>query len=125
MTLESAFEGEDYLRPFTAKTYIHRGAISFRLRLPPRNRGCWLRRLYDQTRGRQRATLSVDGRALRDWYVAEGNASRAWAERGVFLPASVTAGRSSLHLRLEPQSAAGGPPWNAAEYRLLCLRPLP
>jgi hypothetical protein len=127
LTLTSAFEGEDYQRAFEATTYTHRGAIRFRVWLSNpalgANRGCWLRRLYDQSRGRQRAKVFVNERYLRDWYVAEGNTSRAWAERGVFLPASITAGRSSLTIRLEPQSKAEGPPWNAAEYRLLCLQP--
>ncbi|MCK5797079.1 MAG: DUF2961 domain-containing protein, partial [Deltaproteobacteria bacterium] len=118
--MKSSFEGEDADWPFSAQTLVHRGSATFTFHLPPKNRGCWLRRLYDQEQGRQRARLLVDGHYLRDWYIAEGNATCAWAERGLFLPASITAGRKAITLTLEPRPDA--PPWNAAIYRILCLR---
>jgi hypothetical protein len=118
--LASAFEGRAYRTVVEGAVASHTGPARFTLRAIPANRGCWLRRAYDQRHGRQRARISVDGRHLADWYVAEGNPVLRWAERGLFLPPRLTAGRSALKLEVRP---APGVPWSAASYRLLCVRP--
>jgi hypothetical protein len=119
--LTSAFEGREHRRAIHATTIAHAGAARFVLAAPPANRGCALRRMYDQRQARQRARVIVQGREVGDWYTAEGNASARWAERDLFLPASVTSGGGELSIEVRP--GAGGPAWSAAEYRLLCVRP--
>lgn len=120
--LRSAFEGEGYLEPLEQAVFAHRGAARFLLRLPRDNQGCWLRRLYDQHRGRQHARVLIDEHVVDDWYEAQENRLLRWAERDVFLPPAITAGKGRIAIRLVPQ---GGTSWTAAEYRLLCLRPTP
>lgn len=117
--LTSAFEGRGYRDPLTDEVTRHTGAARFTLRATPDNDGCWLRRLYDQEQGRQRARVRVGGNEVGEWYTAEANATLRWAERGLFLPASVTRARRSLQVEIVPAAA---PAWSAAEYRLLCVR---
>jgi hypothetical protein len=117
--LASAFEGRGYRERVEDAVLTHEGAATFELVARPRNVGCFLRRMYDQRVPRQRAAVSVDGRPLADWYVAEGNETLRWAERDLFLPASVTSQKSRLRIEIRPRR----PGWNAAEYRLLCVAP--
>jgi hypothetical protein len=117
--LTSAFEGRDYRRTTRATVLAHSGPARFVLAAPPVNRGCFLRRMYDQKEARQRARILVHGREVADWYTAEGNASLRWAERDLFLPAALTSGQSELLVEVRPR--AGGPEWSGAEYRLLCV----
>jgi len=118
--LTSAFEGRAYRVPLKDMVMSHTGTHRFELAATPGNLGCWLRRLYDQQDPRQRAAIWIDGRYVADWYTAEGNSTLRWAERDLFLPAHVTQGRSRLQVEVRPVK---GPPWSAAEYRLLCVRP--
>jgi hypothetical protein len=119
--LESAFEGRAAGTPLAACHRSHSGAAEFRLTVDPANAGVWLRRFFDQAQPRQRATVSVDGQTVGDWYVAEGNAALRWAERDYFLPARFTAGKRSLTVRIAPVPQS--PPWSAAEYRALSITP--
>jgi hypothetical protein len=116
-TLASAFEGRAYRERVEDTVLAHESAATFELAATPENAGCFLRRMYDQRVPRQRAAVRVDGRALADWYVAEGNETLRWAERDLFLPASVTARKTALRVEIRPRR----PGWNAAEYRLLCV----
>lgn len=117
--LRSAFEGRWDRRPMERGLLVHNGEARFKITIPAENNGCLLRRTYDQKQGRQRAAVLVNGKQVADWYVAEGNPHLRWAERDLFLPPSVTRGRSELQISLRPRE--GHPPWNAAEYRVLCV----
>jgi len=119
-SLESTFEGREDIWLLADQTLAHRGAATFTAKVTARNRGCLLRRLYDQHAARQRARVLVDGTYLADWYTVERNSESRWAERDIFLPPSVTKGKASLTITLEPRPEA--PPWSAAEYRLLCTK---
>ncbi|MCA9668000.1 MAG: DUF2961 domain-containing protein [Myxococcales bacterium] len=116
----SAFEGRAYMTPLTAVALHHSGALRFKLRARADNRGCFLRRLYDQRLGRQRAAVKVDGKDAGEIYAVEGNSWRRWAERDFWLRAELTAGKKELELTITP--AAKSPPFNAVQYRLLCVR---
>jgi hypothetical protein len=61
--------------------------------------------MYDQRVPRQRAEVRVDDKPLADWYAAEGNATLRWAERDLFLPPKVTAGKSDLRIEIRPRQA--------------------
>jgi hypothetical protein len=117
--LTSAFEGREHRRPLTATVLAHSGSARFVLAAPPANRGCYLRRLYDQKQAQQHATVLVQGRRIADWYTAEGNPILRWAERDLFLPASATGRGGELLVEMRPRT--GAPAWTAAEYRLLCV----
>lgn len=97
----------------------HAGAASFQLAVSSGNKGCHLRRLYDQSMGRQGARVLVDGAFVGAFYAAEQNTSRRFAERDFFIPRGFTGNGASITVTLEP--FPGTPPWTVAEYRLLCL----
>ncbi len=117
--LESAFEGREDEVLKEDQILAHQGAARFKVTIVPQNRGCILRRLYDQHTPRQRARVLVDGKYLTDWYIVERNSELRWAERDLFIPPAVTRGQRSLIIRIEPTPLS--PPWNAAEYRVLCV----
>jgi hypothetical protein len=117
--LRSAFEGRAFRETVEGLVHYHRGPARFHLKARPDNRGCFLRRTYDQRQGRQRAAVRVDGARVADWYTAEGNPHLRWAERDLFLPAAVTGGKRRLAVEILPGPA--GPEWSAAAYALLCV----
>ena len=117
--LKSGFEGRFSAMTLEACHAGHRGPATFTMKVSSDNGGVYIRRLFDQRAGRQAARISVDGRVVGTWYTVEGNAVLRWAERDYFLPRSVTAGKDSLQIRIEPVSDA--PPWDASEYRALSV----
>jgi hypothetical protein len=125
--LASAFEGRAYRTTVTMCHHAHTGAATFTLAVSPDNQGVLLRRAYDQARGRQRAVVRVGGAVAGTWYVAESNTTLRWAERDFFIPASLTRGRASLTITVDPQPepdlAADPPPWDAALYRTISVVP--
>jgi hypothetical protein len=123
--LTSAFEGRAYQMPVTMCHHQHPGPVTFTLAVSPANAGVLLRRMFDQSHGRQRAVVRVNGASVGTWYVAESNATLRWAERDFFIPPSVAAGLSSLTITIDPQPepdlAANPPPWDAASYQTLSV----
>jgi hypothetical protein len=116
--VESAFEGREYLKAFTARFESHKLPAEFTLKIEPENRGVWLRRFFDQKEGRQTADVFVDGERVGTWDTAEANDEKRFAERDYFLPESFTSGKKELRIRIEPEGEAA---WSAGEYRALTI----
>ena len=116
----SAFEGRDDAERSTLLFVDVTGASSFRATIPAANAGCVLRRVSDQSSGRQAALVRIDGRPVGRWYVAEGNASFRFSERDYFLPPAYTAGKASILVGIDAED--GAPPWATAEYAVYCYR---
>ena len=120
--LAATFEGDDDTivqfdegRPATAP-------VRFTLATDKRNAGVRLRRLSDQQQPYQAARVLVDGREAGVWRQPLGNPHHRWLEDTFELPASLTAGRKRLDIRLEPLD--GAPAWQAARYEALAyVRP--
>lgn len=72
------------------------------LRVAEDNEGVLLRRRYDATTGQQRARVVVDGVRVGTWYSAE--ASPYVREDEIFVPAQITKGKSSITVRLAPET---------------------
>jgi hypothetical protein len=127
--LTSSFEGPAYQVPVTFCHHQHTGPASFTLAVDPSNVGVFLRRLFDQAVGRQRAVVRVNGTVVGTWYIAEANATLRWAERDFFIPKSVSNGQSSLEISIEPTPepdlAASPPAWDAANYHAISVLPPP
>ena len=103
LVLESGFEGRGYRSTHVFQAEAHRGPVRLTLAVRPAdNRGCYLRRLYDQKLGRQRAAVLVNGKHVADWYTAEANTTLRWAERDLFLPAAFTRNKKKLSDRDPP-----------------------
>jgi hypothetical protein len=117
VSLTSTFEGRgSHVAgnvPLSALHAAARGEVHMRLAIAPENAGVKLRRLFDQTTGRQRARVDVDGRTVGHWYVAEANGTARWAERDFVLPAAATEGKRAIEVDLVIE---GDAPWDAARY---------
>jgi hypothetical protein len=120
VTTTTAFEGRDDRQPFELGHAPLVEALSFDLEVVPLNEGVYLRRVYDQARGQQRATVSVDGIPVGTWYTAEANATLSAAERDFFIPKTLTRGKSSLRVTVTPVAPGS---FDASEFRALCVVP--
>ena len=103
------------------------GAASFTMRLDPRNAGAFLRRTFDDCVADQRANIYLDGSFAGTWYDAGASNGagvdghqRCWRDEDFPLPASLTAGKSSVNVRIaflpttDPQNAD----WTAFHYSM-------
>ncbi|MGC4897580.1 DUF2961 domain-containing protein [Micromonospora sp. DT31] len=113
-TLTSAFEGDDDNLPQTGQVRATADPVSFRLAVDPANQGVRLRRHGDQAGGYQQAAVSVDGTPAGVWLQPLGNDRQRWLADEFVLPAALTAGRSTVTVRLTP--AVATPAWTAARY---------
>ncbi|WP_427889766.1 DUF2961 domain-containing protein [Kribbella sp. GL6] len=110
--LTSVAEGDlDYL-PMTDRVRSGISPISFRMTVDPANQGVLLRRMADQAAAYQEAAVTVDGVPVGTWREPLGNGTMRWLTDEFPLPASVTAGKSSVQVVLAPT----GPAWTAARY---------
>jgi hypothetical protein len=103
------------------------GASSFTMQLDPHNVGAFLRRTFDDCVANQRANVYLDGRFAGTWYDAgvlngagvDGH-RRCWRDEDFPLPAALTAGKSSVSVRIvylpatNPQNSA----WTAFRYSM-------
>lgn len=103
------------------------GQASFTMALDPQNVGAFLRRTFDSCLPDQRADIYVDGQFAGTWYDAGVSSRlgvdgrpRCWRDEDFPLPASLTAGKTSVTVSLRfvathyPQNSA----WTAAEYQM-------
>jgi hypothetical protein len=119
--LTSCFEGRLFLEKVKFSHAATIAPVSFKLNLEKGCQGFWLRKLYDQTKGRQRAIVKVDGQQVGPWYLVEQNPWLKWAERDFFVPTEFVEGKKSVTVELIP--TPGSPAWDASEYRALCVVP--
>ncbi len=121
--LESVFEGDDDDRVVRDTGRAVSGTSAFDVMLDPRNAGVVLRRRFDQRHGRQQAQVLVDGQPAGSWYDVRENATQRWAESDFPLPASLTRGKSRIHVELVNRGAF---PWSEFRYRVgSLLQPRP
>ncbi|MEV0431302.1 DUF2961 domain-containing protein [Micromonospora sp. NPDC050495] len=112
--LTASFEGDDDAVVQTEQVRAGSAAISFRLAIDPANQGVRLRRQSDQRSGYQQAAVAVDGTSAGVWVQPLGNDRQRWLADDFVLPAALTAGRSTVTVRLTP--APDAPAWTAARY---------
>lgn len=100
---------------------------TFTMTLDPRNVGAFLRRTLDSCVANQRATVFVDGQPAGTWYNAGVSSStgqdghdRCWRDDDFPLPRSLTAGKSSITIRIDNRTTTTPPNtvWTSAEYQL-------
>ncbi len=115
--LTSSYEGDDDSEPVTGQVRATDGAVSFRLAVDPGNRGVRLRRTSDQNAGYQSAAVTVDGANAGTWSQPLHNTSQRWLDDELTIPPALTAGKSTITVRLVPS----GPQWTAARYAAASL----
>lgn len=113
------FEGERDTANLTASGRAHKGASEFSMSIDPKNRGVVLRRLSDQTIGRQRANVYVDGTKVATFYAPGRNATHAWREDEVILPESATRDKTAIAVKVEFVSSEND--WNEFGYTALSI----
>jgi hypothetical protein len=103
------------------------GAASFTMQLDPRNAGAFLRRTFDDCVANQRANIYLDGSFAGTWYNAGASNGagvdghqRCWRDEDFPLPASLTAGKSSVHVRIVflPTTDPQNSDWTAFRYSM-------
>jgi D-arabinan exo alpha-(1,3)/(1,5)-arabinofuranosidase (non-reducing end) len=112
--LTAEYEGDDDNMPIEGTVRSATGAVSFTLAVDSGNAGVLVRRTGDQNAAYQSAAVSVDGTSVGTWLEARGNPRQRWLSDTYPLPASATAGKSSVTVTLTPTS--GAPAWTAASY---------
>jgi hypothetical protein len=103
------------------------GSASFTMRLDPRNAGAFLRRTFDDCIANQRATIYLDNHFAGTWYDAGSSPGtgidghqRCWRDEDFPLPASLTAGKSSVQVRVvfSPTTDPLDSAWTAFRYSM-------
>jgi len=103
------------------------GTASFTMQLDPHNVGAFLRRTFDDCVANQRANVYLDGSFAGTWYdagVSKGAGvdghRRCWRDEDFPLPASLTAGKSSVKVRIAfaPTSDPQNSKWTAFRYSM-------
>lgn len=88
----------------------NKGYSQFVAALNPSNTGVTLKRRFDYGVANQRAGVYMDGAYVGDWYDAGSDTSFNWRDSTFFIPASFTAGKSSITVKVQFVSSAND--WN-------------
>jgi hypothetical protein len=83
----------------------YRGHSQFTIAVAPGNQGVDLRRRFDQGIADQKARVYVDGHLAGTWFAAGRNTYHRWADSDFFIPATLTAGKRTLTVRIQFVSA--------------------
>jgi hypothetical protein len=103
------------------------GEANFTMALDPNNVGAFLRRTFDYCMPNQRANIYVDGHFAGTWYSAGVSTSididghrRCWRDEEFPLPASLTAGKSSVRVRVvfAPTTNPQNSTWTGFHYQM-------
>ncbi|RZQ64765.1 glycoside hydrolase family 172 protein [Amycolatopsis suaedae] len=115
----STFEGKGDRTPVKLNTTAANGAVQFTAKVATDNSGLRLHRVSDQLVARQRANVFIDGRWVGEWYQPLSNKHSRWLADAFEVPASATAGKAAVSVRIEP--LPDSPAWSAARYRVHSL----
>ncbi len=118
--LTSVYQGQFNHVALTDRGTTSSGTTQFTLRIDPGNQGVVLRRRFDQCVAPEQAQVYVDGHLAGTWYNPQRNCVERWRDSSFRLPASLTAGRSHIALRIVPRP---GQAWSAFRYQAWILRP--
>jgi hypothetical protein len=94
------------------------GPSSFTVKIDPENQGVTLRRLLDQSMGRQTASVSVDDTPVGNWKTLETNPTFRWREDDFWIPPGVTKGKDHITVKIAP-----GGMWNEFGYTVFSVLP--
>ena len=111
--MTSGFEGDFDEVQVTDDGRAQRGSSDFNMTIAAANQGVILRRRFDQGIAGQNATVSVDGAVVGTWYRAGANLavrtfpnglpqySFRWREDDFLIPSCFTAGKTSVHIKIQ------------------------
>lgn len=116
-----SFPGNLYSGIVTNTGRADTGYSQFTMELRTNNVGAILRRQFDQSIARQAANVFVDGALVGTWYYAGSNTYYCWRDSEFMIPASYTAGKSSIQVRIQFLSSVVD--WNEFDYWIYSLIP--
>ena len=119
ISLSSYYEGEYKGISVTDNGRSFSGYSQFTVSILPGNNGIRLRRRMDDSNGRQKANVYIDNQLVtqRPWYTADVNAALKWMDDDFEVPASYTAGKSRITVKIEYVSSSKGS-WNEYYYHV-------
>lgn len=116
--LTDTYEADDAAAtPVPVPGRTTQSAVSFTVAVDPANSGVTLMRSSDQESGYQQAAVTVNGQAAGSWLQPLANPLHRLLDDTFQIPPALTAGASSLAVRITPTS--GSPAWSATQYRVL------
>ena len=115
------FEGNLYTSAITNTGRADIGYSQFTMILQMTNAGAILRRQFDQSIANQAANVYVDGELVGTWYHAGSDSIHSWRDGDFMIPASYTAGKTSIQIRIQFLSSAAD--WNEFDYWIYSLVP--
>lgn len=99
------------------------GLSSYTVPIAQTNRGVCLRRRTDQRLNPQSAEVFVGGESVGVWALKDSNftgVTKRWVDSEFEIPWGFTAGKTNLHIRIEPESSS----WNEYRYEVYSIVPL-
>lgn len=122
-TYANTYEGDDDNVTIIDNGRRHAGTSEFHVAIDPQNAGVLLRRRFDYTQPRQQAEVYVDGVLAGTWYDPGMNTYHSMRDSEFLIPASRTAGKSQIDVRIEDVSTESE--WSELRYWVFTLLPLP
>ena len=113
--LISEYEGNDDTHIVAGLVRATSAAITFRVSIPPGNRGILLSRTSDQSNGYQSAEVAIDGAPAGTWLQPRSNTKHRWLDDTYLVPDTLTTGKDLITVTLTP--TPDSPPWTASRYR--------
>ena len=122
VTLTSFFEGDDDDVEVTM-TGSYGTTATLKVTLPENTERLILRRVSDQEKGRQKATVLVNGQAVTEapWYFADSNTCKRWLEDEFVLPCRYTEGLSEVTITVVPEDGGNGVTFNSFGYEVFAV----
>ncbi len=122
VTLTSFFEGDDDDVAVTL-TGSYGQTVSFTAELPAGTDRLILRRVSDQEKGRQRATVFIDGTPVTEapWYFADSNPYKRWLEDEFAVPRRYTDGKRQITVSVVPEDGGNGVTFNSFGYEAFAV----
>lgn len=122
VTLTSYFEGDDDQTEVTLMG-SYGASASFRVVLPENTERLILRRVSDQKKGRQRATVSVNSIPVTEapWYFADSNPHKRWLEDEFVVPSRYIEGMDEVTVSILPEDGGDGITFNSFGYKVFAV----
>jgi len=117
--LTSTYEGDSDTEPVNEDGRATSAPVRFEMSVGKQNDGVILRRTSDQQNAYQAAEVFVNGKSAGIWKQPLGNGTHRWLDDSFQIPATFTADRKEITVKLTP--LADSPAWNAARYEALSV----
>ena len=116
-SLASSYEGVNDDDAFFGQGYEVSGYVEFDLSIHPNNNGVYLLRTFDYSTLNQNAEVYVNDSLVGVWMSAGRNFNYKWRDEAILIPPSLTAGESTLRVKMLAGDGTGAPTWTEYGYK--------